>query len=821
MKMSEVVGIGNSSVGGDREVHVEASVSNDLGSVEVEDGFETMGAISGPPVTRLQHADLAAFMERLTPIGSVALATTDVAFTASAAMDPWSLFIQNTVIARKIADYLYIRGTLEVEVVVNVPAGTFGRYYVAAVPNGSSNFAFTGGTIGLPFEAVECVPHVAIDVASSTRGKLVLPWINWNDYADIRDLTTPSGLEGMYEMRVYCYHPITQGNGATTPDGTISFYARCQSDVELIIPYQQGKKEPSLVTRGRDQINRTVQRATGGLKASQISGAIATASGALSGIPLIGALATPLAAGAAAVTSVLDWFGFTRSTGQKPPLPVVQRPFSNVATADGVDTSELCALSVGNSISVDPRIGGGDGSDAASFAYLTQHYVLVAYTAWTTSDAKGAVLDYYPVSPYFTLADTNAGAVFPLAGYLGLPFSYWRADMEYKVVIPVSKFHRGALQLSWTRQNVSAADPTNNQYNHIFDVTAGKEWEFTVGYADPTPMLEAWPHAFSDSIYSSAGCNGTLRIGVVNPLEAPSATAGTTIFLYARAKPGFQVGAPRTTWPGTTDLEAHPIDDFASSVYLQGGALGDDVVEVDRVVLVPPAASFPLKEVCMGENVESARMLVQKFSHDVGASRVFGSAGYNTVILNHIPMYPSTSQHLNYSPAAPASAPDPICFNWFSWYAALFVGVASSTRYKIINAGADPMPFALYAANTNLGINVSAATFAGSFGAVSAVWPPRQAEGLEVTVPYYHNHKYLPTYGITSAAGVLTGAAPGRVDVLNAPPIVSGTATPTPAIALYIAAGPDVRFHTFRCPKRVYYSALGDPNPRYANAAFA
>lgn len=778
--MSEVTKIENSSVGGAEVTHVEASQENDIGGVSANTGFETGGQAAAAVVHRLPQAPLGNFLQRLTKYGVVNLATTDVQFNTIAFFDPWLAMLNNAVIAPKITQFTYVRGTIEVEFTVNVAAGCYGLYYLVAIPNGSGNWGFIDTDTGFNVHVAECVPHVMIDIASSTKGKLVLPWINWNDYGTIGS-TGPDGPTGMWRIELICYHPLAQGNGAVVPTGTVVLYVKGGDDIEMTIPRQQ---------MGRD-------------KPSRALGTFAKAATGLGGIPVIGTLARPLAAGAAAASSFLDWLGFTRTTEQRTPQPIVHRAYSNLANADAADTSEIAAMSVSNTLSIDPRFHSTTVEDEMSFDYLVQKYVMVGVYDWTKAASSGDTLAVIPVTPFFSRIGTGLGAVMTMAGFLGLPFQFWRADMEYKIVIPFCKFHRGALQVSWSPENVFTADVTNNQFNHIFDVVPGKMWEFTVGFASARPMLScSTPAASTDGSPQGGGANGFFRIGVVNPLECAVETADTKIFVFARAKPGAQFGVPRTMWQPRDTEGVAVTADFATTVRLQTGALGDDVAETVSVELVPRTGAFPVKDVSLGEEIHSARMLMQKFAHDRGASYSLGNSEMYAVALNHVPMIPSDDQFLNYFPQAGTTATFHT-FSWFGWYASLFVGVACSTRYKVVNTGASSSAIAVFAGTTDGGRNYSG-QLSGSFGQVAPVQVVTPGNAVEVTVPYYFLHKYLPTLGRMSATTVIEGTREGRLDIIYVTP-PTATALPMPSVAVYYAAGPDIRVQTSRFPRTVIF----------------
>lgn len=791
--MTEKVSIEKQTIESVVETHVEAAQENDLGSMNAQIGFVSGGLPVSRPLAQLQRAELGNFLERLTRIDTWTLATTDSDLSVLDSVDPWGALIVNTVIARKLYDYRYIRATLEVEFTVNVPAGCYGLYYIVAVPNGSSKFGATD--YGFTIEVVECCPHVMIDIAAATKGKLTLPWIGWNDYGTLSTSTTPDSVLGMWDLKLVCYRAIAQGNGTTTPQGSIAVYVRCASDVDLVIPYQQA----------------------GEFKLSGVAGAVSQAASAVANVPIIGAFAAPLAVGAAAVGTLLDLFGFTRKTEQRVPQPVVNRPFSNIANYDVNDTSEVAAMSVTNTLSMDPRIVEANPDDTGDIDALSMRYVLVAASTWTPSDATGTMLVRIPVTPFYSYKSITNSGVLTMSGFIGLPFTKWRGDMEYKVVIPFCKFHRGTLQIAWTPGSTITADPTNIQYNEIFDVVPSKYLEYIVGYANSRPLLTCTRPLSAEDTYSTTGANGSLHISVVNPLECSAESASTVIYVFARARPGMHFSVPRVVLGVPGESPEETLHDFVSTIQLQSGALGDDVSQTVSRVLVPSIGAYPVKDVCVGEEFRSIRALVQKFTQAVGLGRAFGNQPETRLAITHLPVRPGSSQYLSTQPSTVNAL---TWFDWFGWYASLFVGVASSVRYKVVNTNDVPIVIAFYPFPTDGGRDMTTLVPGSTFNTVAPTWVVQPGEAVEVCVPFYFVHKYLPTSVAISAVSVVNGTNEGRVNVLSVttmrePDVVAETVYPS--VVVYTAAGPDVRLHVARFPRPIDVNAGTFFGPIYGN----
>jgi hypothetical protein len=780
----------------------DQTIINELGYFHSAAETEVSGTNSFMAVSRLPKADLGDFLKRMTKVADGTLLTTDTVLGVKlSALDPWLAFITNPIIASKVSNFKYIRGTMEVQIAVNAPAGAYGLYYLVAIPNGVLDPTPSDEIAVTPY-VVEHMPHIAIDLSRSTDGKLILPWIHWNDYADLRDTTTNNGYAGMWSLRLYSFFPIATGTGDEVPQGSYRIWCRLTDDYDMTIPYNQMKRN---FDDTRKYINDRSTEATG-MKPSGVAGAIASGAGAVgNAVPFLKPLTTPISAIASGIGTVMSWFGFTRTSDQQTPTTYVYRPYSNLANMDCNDTSEIAALSNTNAITVDPRISAPLSQDEAAFNYLFTKWTLIGNPEWLPSQDPQTEIINFPVTPFISAVGEDVGAVYTAAGFIGYPFSYWRGDMEYKIVVPLSKFHRGVLQVSWSPDVATVPiDITNIRFNHILDFGTCASWEFSVGYANAQPMLPNIPKVMGATILSLAGANGFVSISVANPLTAQTEVGSTRIYIFARAKANMNFSVPRTVCQHTTsDGSLSAATDFVTSFRLQSGALGDDKLDVDYFTLVP-STEFPIKDVCTGEHVDSVRGLMQKFSMNLTLARVFKPQGGIRLLINHLIPFSSNFQY-NYCLDSPASILNPQCFTWAGFYGCLFVGLAASVRYKIIsNSGNGSIVFGANALNIIPGLNSSAALNNSHISSINPLWAVEDGKAVEIMVPYYFNKKYIPSYSFHAASDAAEGFVDTRINALEARVKAKITnASYDNGATVYVAYGPDIRFHMFRFVPRI------------------
>jgi len=674
---------------------------------------------------RMPRNDLTDYLTRYAEIAQFTFTDVTPGKGQAVVVAPWQQFLLNSYIAAKTSNYFLIRGTLEVMVVPAFPANGYGAYTVTAYPIGNPNNSTA--TVQPNFTTCMQTDHFTyLDVAACENTTMQLPFLWPYDYASISTLTTGTngGAEdAMWALRIWCLSPVKTSIPGGVTSGSIRVYARLLPDYELVVPSLQGKRKQSMVGSKRmEGMTGAADMVAGGKYKGVVSGLADKVSGVtsmLSTLPVIGPYAGVATKIADTVGDVASWFGFTREDAEKVPVPMTQRPFSNPAHIDGDDTSESATLSMANSISIDPLINGVSPSeDQMSFPSLFSRWTLVKEMTWTPDQTTSTILGSIPVSPFYgegVTSATTAQIYLTTAGYCGLPFKYWRGDMEYKVVIPVSKLHRGTLQVYWVPSGAtSTATPTVSALNVIYDVAADEEKQISVGYAQDRPYLYSIILPQDVPILPTDYLNGRLLFMVVNPLQSQNAATGVDILVFARAKSNmdFQV---------LTDVVEFYTTGGVATAFIQNnsftyqGATGDEDEEEDTVVsLVPDTGSYPAPEINFGENVSSARAMMQKFSW--------------------IARTPDTNNNFYHMPYQYANTGAHVMV-YDSHYAYLFHGVASSMRWKVLPTSLTAMFSAHLQSPNRRGVHTQ-----GNDNLFPTQIPV--SGGGEIRIPYYSPMKY-------------------------------------------------------------------------------
>lgn len=726
------------------------------------------------PMALLAKNDIGQWPFRFYEVASGTFLTTDTQMAMKTMFVPMSLLIGNAQLAEKIKNYRFLRGSIEIKFSVVSPPSCYGHYHVAFDPCGGNPGPNAAAYLDTGINAYNAAQFRSahIDLTEANAITMRLPWVWVRDYYDFQD--SSDWAVAQWTTSIWCYAPLRIANGTVTPVATWTAWARfVEEDFELANPsFQAGKNKLSD-------------------KAKAVGGVL----GSLSTVPLIGGYAQAASQVASGVGSVLSALGFTREAAPANIEGMALRPYSNVANMDCKDTSEVAALSQGNAITIDQTLSDGTEFDPASFAYIFERWTLIDYVKWEQDDGRLERLRTFPVTPFYGVLENNA--VTPTtAGYLGYPFSHWRGTMEYKFVFPASKFHRGRVQIAWVPDvnPVTSGNITHLLRNVIVDVAGTTTVYVKVGFAQTRPYLNTMMLSSVNSVTTRPdSVNGYLQIIVTQPLQAPVVVAPVDVLIFARACADMEFVLPKDTQYSALATAGQ----FQGMWRYQSGALGDDAGLEEHHVLVDPTPSPGIATV--GERVDSVRALVQKFYQDVRATYWISRGQIVSLQLTH---YPIDSPAANpYGVAYVNGVADPSLpveenFGFLEWYAPIFMGLAGSCRYKVHNTGLFPI---MVAASRYAGPRIAGNIRVSQTAPVYTVLP---GQAIEVTVPYYGTHgKFIPTGGATRIGFTPETKYDYLVTYIPAGQLADQDTTCHAVV--YRAAGPDTRFHEFRCTRAI------------------
>jgi len=700
--------------------------------------------------------------------------------------DLFAQWLANPLVALHVRNYGNIRFDIHLRVVMSVPSSCAGCYCVTPICEGGNTSAaqYVIDAPGWDVYYTCCQDtHGFLNCEISNTLEFDLPWVHFNDSVDM--IPGPSAIM-CWRLQMYCLSAL-QSSLATGVTGSVQYYAHARN-VVLQNTFFQGKKKGDKehfdkhypVVKEKPAVPTNSYSSYGKMMAQGLSYGATV-------IPAIAPLAMPVAAGLSVISSIAEMFGFTRESAPSLPVPRVIRNYSSIANADSQDSSEIVALSVANATSIDPRVGGGTDEDPMAFDSLFCRFTMLDRVTLTTSAARGAILTYIPVTPFFG-GGTSTTYNLPVAGYIGMPFQYWRGGMEYLIYIPSTSNFEGKLKVMWdpttTVPPAYTNDPTNYLSNTSINLHGSSRTMVRIGYSDHRPCLSQQISNSATRNVPNGGArdgshNGWLVFFLEQPLTSSRATAvHIDILIMARATSDMRFGVPS-------------VQQGISTVTFQGGTT-DEVAE-HVVDLVPVGDPYPTTEVLWGEDIKSVRMLMQAFS---GCS-VLGDN--SSTFVQHIPFGPNSTATPNMNGVSTPS------FCYLSWYAPLFTGVRGSVRWKVMPADeqattiliAWPVGEWYGIANNSPTYNWGCASL-WNYDSQSAL--SEQGNGTEWLFPYYFSRKYInprECWDPTVAVGFLRNI---RMNGVSSPNGTTGQLWP-----LFIAGGPDITANRFRRVPGLFY----------------
>lgn len=611
--------------------------------------------------------------DRDTLLKEVFISSTDTPFINLLGLfDPWYSYLRNNLIASYTAPFSQVNFDMIITVRIIAPGSCYGAYNVQCLCD--------GGNIPTTFREVDGVaqdayPNSTQDVHGflnvDLKNTLVfeLPWEHAYDAFLLKGLTVnPSSGPGCWRMLIWSLSPIQNTLSDAVANGTIQIYGRMapRRTFENLV-YQTKHQHPA----SSDEKP----------KVSAMAGKLAGGVDLISGMfPVIKPWAVPISTGLSAVSKVASYFGYTRENAQQLPTPVVRRLTSSLANVDGQDTSEMVALSCGNTLHLDPAPGGGEHEDPSAFSSLFERWTIAEI--FDLTQASTGIVDVLPVTP-FIYNDSIPGRKFlTTGGYVGLPFANWRGGMEYLIYIPSSPNIQGSLQVLWDPRTSGpytyADDPTNRLSNVIIDLKGTSRTHIKVGFSQPIPVLNSMLIPASTQL-PKFQCNGSLIFRINASPTAPR-VGGWAIQVIVMARPAQDMtfGVPQTKI--SNNLAG--IYNIRDGIVYQSGAVSD---VAEEVIVLAASKSYPTCDVLWGEEFGSTRALMQHFSPCLGKTGSDNEVTYELALPHYMPPPSVGTEQWTLAKYAPFNVP----FTYYGWYLAPFVGVRGSTRVKIFSTVAD------------------------------------------------------------------------------------------------------------------------------------
>jgi len=484
-------------------------------------------------------------------------------------IDPWSLYMADPAIRRKIDNYAFFRGTMKVKITVNGNAFYYGRGLVSYNPYGFDNREVERAPGNAP--TVDNVrfsqrPHIIINPTESSGGELTLPFVFPLSMCQRTSTSNRDWSQSSLGRLIYSsFNPLRHSNGITS-DITITTFAWFE-DITLagpiLIPLPS--TDP-LYSDAGDEYGQGI--------VSRPASALARAAGSLTSIPMLKPYAMATQIGADAVGKVASLFGYSRPVNLNPINKFAPSYLGNIANTAVEDATDKLTYDPKQELSLDPSLlGVNTMQDELTVNNIASHESYFTRFEWKTDDAVDQLLFSTRVTPVmFSRSSLTQGTdteyhLTPLA-LAALPFEFWRGSLIYRFQLAVSNFHKGRLRLVYDPVGSSSLGGTapdfSTVYTRILDVTESKEFELRVGYNQPvafrevdkdiaetadlpfSPLADITDFTATPVTSKIHNDNGVLSIYVLNELTTPNTADVNSpqVNVFVRAGPDFEVAGP-------------------------------------------------------------------------------------------------------------------------------------------------------------------------------------------------------------------------------------------------------------------------------------
>jgi hypothetical protein len=665
--------------------------------------------------------------------------------------DPWTLYWENAVVKKKIANYALMRCKMHISVKVSGGPFHYGsllmHYHPFTITEERDYWSTNSGVPTNKLIQGSQLPHLYIDPTESAGGDMTLPFLYHKNYFDL--------IEKEYSKAGYLViqtlNTLHHANAANDPV-TVQIYAWAE-EVEFGIPTLS---EPNYVAQ--------------------------------SGIG----------------SSIKAFVGSFRPN-QPVPSQVHRTWAGNLSGSDVPDSSAKLSVKSDQNVMSACASAGMMDSDGLNIVALGKHESYLTSFTWETGDTPNTHLFSLLCNPMLgnttVLADRARSAItLTPSGFASLPFEYWHGTMEIRLQVVASKYHRGRLKIVYDPKTISAPSGTadNVAYNAIIDLAETRDITFKV----PWGKARHWLRVLNPSVYPYGFlpfstsrefipdipelCNGQVGVFVINELTAPNSTVNNdvSVNIYTRMCDDFCVSNPSST--RFQDLVFQPGPAVASTEqsiepqFVEQADMSNASSQTDAPMSTsPPMDLGGIKNstdhfsvIYPGENVTSLYDLLRRYNYHTTVGQVATINGNLRVVQNAFPYFRGAPPDA----IGRTSSNQPYNFcqtTMLNYCAAAFMGYKGSIRWKVVPDTISNNNQALYAGRVEADeTNIYSATFApmasttagpslrAQNGAERILQPPvfsgdsyntsltgmtvsrSDVSPLELEIPYYSQDKY-------------------------------------------------------------------------------
>ncbi|APJ38008.1 polyprotein [Bivalve RNA virus G3] len=701
-------------------------------------------------VGQINDLDMSDFLRRPLAVTSFEVA---VGSNVSYNVDIWNYFLSHPSVRAKLRNYAYLRGKMHIRVAISGTPFHYGKVLVSYQPLAAYNK-------NLPM----------VDAQLSTDRILALTYLSQSRYARVMDIKDNQPLEMELPfispqpvLRLFNKSPLILGEStpyndaygfgklyiqsinnvqcaSSTPSTISVFVYAYMSDVQLGAPTGTVitiGTESEMDERKRGPVEKVATRA------SEIAYQ-------LTSVPVIAPFARASAMALEGVGALSSLFGFSVPTMENEPIRTKPQPYQNGSHVIGYDTGKRITLDPKQELSIDPRVVQIDEDDMSLSAICSRESLLDTFT-WSNGDLPLADSIWMaPINPgVVKRVQKSPGGLYYVAptalAFAATPFDVWRGDIQIRLEIVCSKYHRGKLAIYFepnVSQNIviDTILDMNKQYVHIIDIQDTQDVTFNIKWAFP----RAWAKVLNSYSLGDLGNVGFL---------------GTDLFDYAN---GYIAITPFTKLqsPDSSDISVNvyissddmqfnqliPTNMPTSRPVTESGILSP--IEMTRIDLNTSSANIDhISEEHYGEVPVSFRSLLKRFCAVEPATvspPIFGT-GQKILILSGTKIIPDPSPKYD-----GLSSGYPSLFGYLRY---AYIGLRGGVRHRLFTAGniqtssLNPSiarivpPSGTYVPkSTILNTSVGNRLMMGMEGSVTFI--PETNGGIEFEAPFYTNNLF-------------------------------------------------------------------------------
>nr|ULF99709.1 MAG: hypothetical protein 2 [Picornavirales sp.] len=497
------------------------------------------------------------------------------------------------------------------------------------------------------------LPHVRLDLSENTMVQLRIPFLNAQQFFDIRNTFSygKMAMNSILPVRVG-----VAGNSAPTYHilvhlENLKLYHAAPISTTPVV-FQAGGKKPI-----EEEFENEAYPYSSGLYAFG-----RTLKWVARGVPSLSSLAGPTSWFLGKAAGAIRAFGFSKPLVQEPARRVWNDSTIMEHNVDVPSSALMVGALASNRLKVDENIACSD-VDEMSLSYLTQQWSQLGRFNMATTDTPETLLWGTPVSLacfWFKgaasaaslnrnpiLSSTNFNAFIPTTLFWwGQCFKQWRGDLEFRFTFAKTKMHAGRVIVAYNPiAGTSSRGSGPNTTASTIQTTATNAM---FGYSAIFDLKDNNVFTFDVPYYSSVGYTdfnsytGALTLKVYDSLLATGVTStNIQVLVEVRAKPGFEMAIPST-------IDYVPASNTSTVIYQSG------VVKVIREDFCEQA---------VGEQINSVKQLISIPSVIITNTNYFVSTaipGFNALTQAFSPWFtrptppaaavPNTIDYLNINP---------------------------------------------------------------------------------------------------------------------------------------------------------------------------